>query len=79
MTKKILDQIDSEGMYEAVQSFSEQLKQGRARALKAKLNGWPGDGVTGVVVAGMGGSAMGGDILAALAVDHASIPVACIT
>ena len=76
MTKKILDQIDSEGMYEAVRSFSEQLKQGRARALKAKVNGWPGDGVTGVVVAGMGGSAMGGDILAALSVDHASIPVA---
>ena len=76
MNKEILDQLDVEGMYEAVLVFSNQLQQGRARALEAKVDGWPGDGVTGVVVAGMGGSAMGGDILAALAVDHASIPVA---
>ncbi|MCY4159192.1 MAG: bifunctional phosphoglucose/phosphomannose isomerase [Bacteroidetes bacterium] len=75
MTKKTLDQIDLEGMYEAVRSFPDQLRQGRANAMQAKISGWPGDGVTGVVVAGMGGSAIGGDILATLAIDHASIPV----
>ncbi len=75
MTKKVLEQVDSEGMYEAVRSFPDQLKQGRANALKAKVDGWPGEGVNGIVVAGMGGSAIGGDILAALAADHASVPV----
>ncbi len=75
MRKQILDQIDSEGMYEAVKSFSEQLKQGRSRALGIKVDSWLGDEVTGVVVAGMGGSAIGGDVLVTLAADYASIPV----
>lgn len=75
MTKQILDQIDAEGMYEAVRSFSDQLQQGRRRALAADTGGWPGNGVTGLVVAGMGGSAIGGDLLSALALDQATIPV----
>ncbi len=75
MTKDLLDQIDLGGMHEAVQSFPEQLKQGRAGALEADVQGWPGNGVTGLVIAGMGGSAIGGDVLSALASDHASIPI----
>lgn len=75
MNRHTFEQIDSEGMYEAVRSFSDHLKLGRTRALEANIGRWPGEGVTGVVVAGMGGSAIGGDVLAALAADHASIPV----
>ncbi len=75
MTKELLNQIDVEGMYEAVQNFPEQLKQGRARALESNVQGWHGNGVTAVMIAGMGGSAIGGDVLSALATDHASIPI----
>lgn len=75
MNQQDLDMIDLEGMYEAVRSFSDHLKEGRERALDADVHDWSGGDVTGVVVAGMGGSAIGGDILSALSVDHASIPV----
>ena len=75
MTKESLERIDVEGMYEAVRSFPELLREGRRRALQAETRGWPGTGINGVVVAGMGGSAIGGDILAALAANHATIPI----
>lgn len=75
MTKESLERIDVEGMYEAVRSFPELLREGRRRALQAETRGWPGNGITGVVVAGMGGSAIGGDILSALAANHATVPI----
>ena len=75
MTKETLARFDLEGMHGAIQAFSDQLKDGRARALKARTDGWPNGTVTGVVIAGMGGSAIGGDILCALAINHASIPI----
>ena len=78
MTLNEIKQHDPEGMYEAVLAFSQQLIDGRSRAKKAGLAQWPGDGCTGVVVAGMGGSAIGGDLLQALSADHASLPIATI-
>ena len=76
MTKESLERIDVEGMYEAVRSFPELLREGRKRALQAETRGWPGTSINGVVVAGMGGSAIGGDILSALAANHATVPIA---
>ena len=75
MTHHTLKKIDVEGMYEAIRSFSEHLQEGRRRALAADAHGWPGTGVTQLVVAGMGGSAIGGDVLSALSIDHANIPI----
>lgn len=75
MTKESLERIDVEGMYEAVRSFPGLLREGRRRALQAETRGWPGTDVNGVVVAGMGGSAIGGDILSALAANQATVPI----
>ncbi|MYI84590.1 MAG: bifunctional phosphoglucose/phosphomannose isomerase, partial [Rhodothermaceae bacterium] len=75
MTKESLERIDIEGMYVAVRSFPELLREGRRRALQAETHGWPGTGINGVVVAGMGGSAIGGDILSVLAANHATVPI----
>ncbi len=75
MKKQTLEQIDLEGMYGYVQRFPEYLKSGRERALNATLSTWPGDGINAVVIAGMGGSAIGGDILSTLAMDYSEIPV----
>ena len=75
MTKELLERIDVEGMYEAVRSFPELLREGRRRAEQAETRGWPGTDVNGIVVAGMGGSAIGGDILSALAADQATVPI----
>ncbi len=76
MTLSDLQRFDVANMYEAVLGFADQLKQGRALARQARLAQWPGTDVTGLVVCGMGGSALGGDVLRMLASDHAQIPVA---
>ena len=65
-------------MYEAVLAFANQLTDGRRRARSAQLNQWPQRECTGVVVAGMGGSAIGGDLLKALSADHSRLPIATV-
>ncbi len=69
---------DTEGMYEAIRAFPEQLADGRMRAIaqKASVGGLLERPLQSVLVAGMGGSAIAGDLLRALAEDHARIPVA---
>ena len=78
MTLDDLKQLDPEGMYEAVLAFSRQLKDGRQRAQEARLRTWPSRACSGLVVAGMGGSAIGGDLLRALSINHSSLPIATV-
>lgn len=78
MTLDELKQHDPEDMYGAVLAFSHQLTDGRKRAKQLRLNQWPNQGCTGVIVAGMGGSAIGGDLLRALSIDHAGMPIATV-
>lgn len=78
MTLEELKQYDPEDMYGAVLAFSHQLTDGRKRAKEFRLDHWPKKSCTGVVVAGMGGSAIGGDLLGALSIDHASLPIATV-
>ena len=75
MTISEIRRIDPEGMYEAVCGFPDQWRDGRARALSRDLGDVRGDGFRGVVVLGMGGSAIGGDLLKSLCVDQARVPV----
>ncbi len=67
--------VDASSMYDAVRAFPEQWRSGRARALEADLSGVRRDGYRQVVVAGMGGSAIGGDLLRTLALDEGAVPV----
>ncbi len=75
MTLDDIRSVDSSGMYDAVRSFPEQWGSGREGALKADLSGVRRDGYRQVVVVGMGGSAIGGDLLRTLALDEATVPV----
>lgn len=75
MTRQTIDRFDLEGMYEAIHKFPEYLKSGREQALKTVPSKWPGSEIRSVVIAGMGGSAIGGDILRALANDQSRLPV----
>ena len=58
--------LDSEGQFEVVAGLSRQLAEGYAAA-RAALSDWspPDGGPTGVVVCGMGGSAIGADVVGA--------------
>ncbi|MDE2731335.1 MAG: bifunctional phosphoglucose/phosphomannose isomerase [Bacteroidota bacterium] len=78
MTLQELKRQDPEGMYEAVLAFPKQLTDGRHRARRVQLSQWPQRECTGVVVAGMGGSAIGGDLLKALSSDHSRLPIATV-
>ena len=75
MTRDDIRGIDTGGMYDAVCGFPAQWQEGRARAVEANLNGVLPDKYRNVLVVGMGGSAIGGDLLRTLALDEAAVPV----
>ena len=65
---------DSDGMWEVTAALPEQVEQAAATA--RDVDGLPrSQGITNVVVLGMGGSGIGGDVLAATAAPVASVPV----
>ena len=68
-----LSHLDKEDMFEAVQEFPAHLRDGRKRAAVADLSNLTRHAVNGVVVVGMGGSAIGGDLLALLSAPHARV------
>ncbi len=75
MTLDDIRRVDTSGMYDAVRDFPAQWRAGRALAQEADLHNVPRSGYRQVVVAGMGGSAIGGDLLRTLALGEASVPV----
>ncbi len=77
MTLSEIRRFDHADMYGAVHAFPEHLQAGRQHALgqRHRVANLQGRVFNGVVVAGMGGSAIGGDFLRALAYDVASVPV----
>ncbi len=67
--------LDREQMFETIAAFPEQWRIGRERALETSLHGLGLSGINHVVILGMGGSAIGGDLLRTLALDTAVVPV----
>lgn len=68
--------LDTEGMWDATAGLPEQLAAAVARAEAADLSGVdPAAGWSEVVVCGMGGSGIAGDVLAALAWTRMQLPV----
>lgn len=63
--------LASEVMRDAIASTAEQLREGERHGRRSGLRMTP----TGVVFAGMGGSAMGGELLRALIADSAPVPM----
>lgn len=66
--------IDPQGMYDAIRDFPEQWRHGRALA-QAFDPGFTLKEKDHLVIAGMGGSAIGGDLLRTLVADTARRPV----
>ena len=74
MTADTLRRVDPQGMFDAVRDFHRQIADGRAQATGLAVD-FSVDDATQVVVLGMGGSAIGGDLLRALAAPVAPVPV----
>ena len=65
---------DPGGMLDIVTHLADQCREGYALGLAASLLPEP-DGVTSVAICGMGGSAIAGDVVAALAAPRLRLPV----
>jgi glucose/mannose-6-phosphate isomerase len=65
--------VDSEGMWAATAALPTQL--GAALASAQRTGGLPESAISNVVVTGMGGSGIGGDLLAAVCAPELAVPV----
>ncbi len=65
--------LDPEQMIAHIDALPEQLQQAWQLGSVAPLPSW--DGIRQVLIAGMGGSAIGGDLLAAYATPMCSVPI----
>ncbi len=74
MQKPETGRHDPGGMFEAIAGLPRQLKEGRERAASVDPGAPIGDSRS-VIVAGMGGSAIAGDLLAALAQPMSPVPI----
>src|SRR5215207_1462393 len=69
--EKVLDSLD---MFGVARAFPEQVEQAAARS--AVVEGLPpADAIDNVLVLGMGGSGIAGDVLAAIAAPFVSVPM----
>jgi glucose/mannose-6-phosphate isomerase len=70
----VSERLDTQGMWEATASLPEQVEQ--AAKASADLDGLPRrEGIENVVVLGMGGSGIAGDVLLAVAGPFMAVPV----
>jgi len=71
ITAEEIKKLDEQDMLEKLKGFSRQCREGYSLPSPALL---PGNDFNRVVFCGMGGSAIGGDIISALACEHSEIP-----
>jgi glucose/mannose-6-phosphate isomerase len=73
LSREAIAEVDSSGQLSDVLALPEHLRDALWRVESAIMNEWDTPG--GLVVAGMGGSAIGGALAAAALGDHASRPI----
>ena len=72
-----IQECDRSDMLSKLVGFSEQLREAWERAMKVKVP-YRAENIRNVVVAGMGGSAIGGDIVRCLTYREIGVPVAVV-
>jgi glucose/mannose-6-phosphate isomerase len=77
MTRDYIQSIDSQGMYDLIRTVPIQWKEGRERAADTDP-GLKVQDIDQVIVAGMGGSAISGDLLRTLALHTCPVPISVI-
>ncbi len=73
LSREAIARVDSSGQLDDVLALPEHLRDALWRVESAIMQGW--DTSSGLVVAGMGGSAIGGALARAALGDHASRPI----
>lgn len=73
-----LEQLDPGHMYAAIKAFPDHLEEGWQRGAVAGDFGYQAGQFDGIVVCGMGGSAIGGDLVRTLIEPECPIPYQCV-
>ena len=73
-----ISRIDKSGMYSLVKSFVDQLKEGKRIADASNISSEMMEGVEHIVVVGMGGSAIAGDIVRCFALNESRVPISVV-
>jgi glucose/mannose-6-phosphate isomerase len=69
---KKLDQV---GMYDRIYDFPSQFEDALQRTRNVRIPDWDRHDFSGIVVAGLGGSAIGGDLVRSYLADRLDIPI----
>jgi glucose/mannose-6-phosphate isomerase len=72
--KEGITKIDQGGMCAAIYDFPSQFDDGLKRTKEVKLPGWNKNEIKNIVVAGLGGSAIGGDLVRSYLAEKIDIP-----
>ena len=72
--KDLFKKNDPDGMHELLESFPSQLAEGRQLAHGADIGRIDTERVRNIVLCGMGGSAIGGDLIRAYGIDTLRVP-----
>ncbi|MBT6414138.1 MAG: bifunctional phosphoglucose/phosphomannose isomerase, partial [Candidatus Marinimicrobia bacterium] len=68
------ERFDPENMFESIWDFPENLKDAFALGEKIRLN-HAYNNIQNIVIAGMGGSAIGGDVVSVLEKQNLNVPM----
>ncbi|MGB8657008.1 MAG: bifunctional phosphoglucose/phosphomannose isomerase [Candidatus Zixiibacteriota bacterium] len=66
--------IDRAGMYDVIYDFSSQFEDALRRTQETRLPDWSKNQIDHIVVAGLGGSAIGGDLVRSYLADKIDLP-----
>jgi glucose/mannose-6-phosphate isomerase len=69
-----IKKIDQKGMHDLIYQFPEEFEKALNIAEATKLPDWKADQIENIVVAGMGGSAIGGDLVRSYLAEKLNIP-----
>lgn len=72
--KDKIKEIDQSGMYDVIYNFPSQFEDALKRTKETKLPGWERKLIRNIVVAGLGGSAIGGDLVRSYLAEKIDIP-----
>ena len=75
MEKKLIKSIDKSNMFEVLKDFPLQVKDALRIANKYKLHNFNTKGIKNVIISGLGGSAIGGDLFRSFTQYEIKIPV----
>ena len=73
--QQLITRHDPTHQYEVLHSYPNQEETGTAAAQNTDLSGIDASFVRTVVITGMGGSAIGGDLIRTLALDRSAVPI----